>query len=95
MEIYDEQNPPRSGVGKKIFNGLKKAGFEVVDLHYNPNNWGQSKEDGWGTWACRIRGNLITGEYFCGLTNAGEIYIEGTTAPFGVVILESIQVEDV
>lgn len=85
MKTYSDDNPPKSGNAKKIYNALKANGWIVKDLHYNPNCWGQSSgSNGWGTWACEIWGAeypsesrhiLYETEFFCGVKD-GEVYLQ-------------------
>ena len=56
---YNELDPPKKGNGKKIWDAFKKAGFEVLDLHYKPNFWYTTFPDKRGTWACRIRNEYM------------------------------------
>ena len=54
FQTYSDDNPPKRGNAKILFDAFKQAGLKVSDLHYNPNNWGRQKEDGYGTWACAV-----------------------------------------
>ena len=75
MNCYTEL--PRRGNARKIWLALTELG--IVELHYNPNLWGKGKQDGWGTWACSIRGREIG--MFCGIQN-GRVYVEQMAAPY-------------
>jgi hypothetical protein len=46
-KIYEEE--PKRGNAKKIWDTLKQEG--LIELHYNPNNFGRNKIDGWGVWS--------------------------------------------
>jgi hypothetical protein len=59
MNDYSDSNPPKGGTALKIYKVLKKVGYTVRDLHYNPNFWGMLPEDGWGHWACELRDGTI------------------------------------
>ncbi len=87
MNTYSDTNPPKSGTAKKIYASMKKRGMKVRDLHYNPNNWGQNRDRGWGTWACEVVADGERFEGFCGLNN-GRIYLEMNRAPYKHYILE-------
>jgi hypothetical protein len=87
MKDYSDDNPPKKGNGRKIYNALKRNGFNVSDLHYNANCWGQAPENGWGTWACAIQGRGLSGEFFCGVSD-GAVYIQRLTAPYTSFILD-------
>jgi hypothetical protein len=86
MNTYSDTNPPKHGNGKKIYAALKRAGFGVLDLHYNPNLWGRAPEDGWGTWACTLSKSYVF-ECFCGIKD-NSVYIQGHTAPYETLFLE-------
>lgn len=99
MNTYSDKNPPKSGTGKKIYSQLKDAGFDVFDLHYNENNWGNNREGGWGSWVAVISmtgskvDDLFTGAFFTGLTeDTGKAYLENTTAPYGTILVEEIKI---
>lgn len=86
MNQYSDTNRPRRGTARKIYAELVRAGYQVCDLHYNPNLWGRAGEDGWGTWACELwNGQKL--ECWCGITVGGDVYLQGTTAPYNVVRL--------
>ena len=51
-------------------------GLHPKRLWYNPNNWGQCPEDGWGTWA--FTGDI---ECWCGEDKQG-VYVQSSQAPF-------------
>lgn len=57
--------------------------LELLELHYNPNNWGNSKHDGWGTWACHFRIDGTYSEQWCGWRDGA--YLMKSSAPFSVV----------
>lgn len=78
MNIYTPGYPPKKGNARKIWKALDSAGLMPLELHYNPNLWGRSKVDGWGTWACTLN---IGGEFFCGIRN-GTVYLESLRAPY-------------
>jgi len=55
MNLYSDENPPKKKMGKKIYQALKEAGYEVEDLHHNPNCWGhRTAIAAWGQWAGTI-----------------------------------------
>lgn len=85
FKSYSDAKPPTRGTGKKIYQALKKSGYVVHDLHYNPNNFGRRAERGWGTWACAISGMGYRKEYLCGWDDEVGAYLQGCAAPFNVV----------
>ena len=87
MNTYSDENSPKSGTGKVIYDAFKRRGWEVKYLRYNPNCFGNTSA-GWGTWACEIWGtpyeselSLHDGVFFCGVKN-GDIYLQNGGAPF-------------
>lgn len=91
FKTYSDQNPPVRGTAKKIYRALKSKGFQIWDLHYNPNCWMRRLEDGWATWACEI--TAPDGEVFecwCGWDDERGAYLQGNTAPFAVVFLHKM-----
>ena len=83
FKVYSDKNPPKSGTAKKIYAALKKRGFKVWDLHYNPNLWGRGAIDGWGTWACSVSDEHDSFESWCGWDEKLGAYLQGNSAPFG------------
>ena len=83
FKLYNDNNPPKQGTAKKIYDAFKASGFRVWDLHYNPNLWGRGKIAGWGTWACHISDKHDSIECWCGWNSEKQrAYILGTTAPY-------------
>lgn len=88
MNTYSDNNPPKSGTAKKIYDVFKKNGWKVVDLHYNENCWGR-KNHGEGSWVCNVWGipdswgwgATRRTEYLCGIVN-GNVYLQQASAPF-------------
>ncbi len=93
MNTYSDGNRPRGGNALKIWLALKVAGYEIQDLHYNPNLWGRGMLDGWGTWACQLT-HAAPGRYtyvdplgcFCGIQD-GKVYLQGMSGQYQVVFL--------
>jgi hypothetical protein len=91
VNSYTPANPPGGGSGKKIWDYAVAHGVPIVELHYNPNNWGQSRESGWGTWACQFapgtEANRITPHgAWCGwLAEEGRAYVQGMTGGYRMV----------
>ena len=67
---------PKSGRARRIWDALVRMGFEPASLWYNANNWGQSPESGWGTWA--FSGRI---ESWCGEDQHG-VYVQRSSGPF-------------
>ena len=91
---YSTDNPPKRGTAKKIYQAFIECGFTVHNLHYNANCWMHNLNDGWATWACGI--SDATGwwiECFCGWDNERGAYLQGSSAPFHVIWLQSPQQE--
>ena len=89
MKSYTPSTPPEKGTALKIWNGLSAIpGIEITELHYNPNNWGQSACDGWGTWACHILLNGVYEEMWCGWKNGA--YLMKSSAPFSVIFADDL-----
>lgn len=87
---YNDDNPPSGGNAAKIYRVFKLHGLKVHDLHYNANCWMKNMHDGWATWACVISGNeLGYSEFWCGISNSGDVYIQSSSAPFNVVWLKA------
>ena len=82
MNYYSDLKLPTRGTSKKIFDALKSAGYSIDDLHYNANLWGHAREDGWGTWVCRIS----EGTFFCGVKN-GRTYLQAMQAPYNCIYI--------
>jgi len=77
MNFYTEDNPPKRGKAKKIWEALWDNDFEPRELHYNANCWGRGKDLGWGTWAC----GTILGGLWCGISQ-GQVYVQQMSAPY-------------
>lgn len=93
MNTYTDNNVPKGGNAKKIFDALNRNGFTVIDLHYNPNCWGNSTGDGWGTWSCRIRSDKSPRDWgdigiHCGLLDDGRAYLQTIDGQPRTFILE-------
>ena len=75
---YTHDNPPKIGNAKKIWDVLCNN-YKVVELHYNPNCWGNGKENGWNTWACTIE------DYnpwkWCGIKD-GHVYLQSMVGSY-------------
>jgi len=85
---YSDENPPKRGTAKKIYQALKARGFRVWYLQYNANCWMRRLEDGWATWSCGISDeDGLDLESWCGWTENGGAYLQGTSAPFAVIWL--------
>lgn len=52
MNSYTQNNPPKNGTARKIWAYIHRGNLRIAELHYNPNNYGNGREAGWGTWAC-------------------------------------------
>lgn len=85
---------PARGTGRHIWDALVANNLAVLELHYNPNCWGQCPEDGWGTWVCTLAGlgDELSDERdswwrFCGV-HEGRAYIQQPVAPYSVAWLE-------
>lgn len=87
FKTYSDANPPQRGTAAKIYEALKARGYQVEDLHYNPNNWMKSLEQGWATWACSIYDEHEHFECWCGWDEERGAYLQGNGAPFAVVWL--------
>ena len=76
MKQYTIEQPPKikNTNAYKIWTALSP---EIWELHYNANNYGNSKENGWGTWACHYEDDM----YFCGIDSSG-VYLQQMNAPF-------------
>lgn len=85
---YTTNNPPRRGKPLKIWTTLTNAGFEVLELHYNPNCWmrGLENENGWATWACALRNQGRYEEYWCGFNEHG-VYLQLMAAPYTAILV--------
>lgn len=83
MNTYNDNNPPKSGNAKKIYDAIKAMpnSPEILDLHYNPNCWGNAPERGWGTWAVTFNWGPRHDGFWCGIDDRG-VYLEGTRAPY-------------
>lgn len=81
---YSDENPPKYGTSKKIYDAFKTRNWIVHELHYNANCWGRGQLGGWGTWACSITDDDGFIECWCGWYD-GRAYLQGCTAPFWVV----------
>lgn len=98
MNTYSDKNPPKVGTAKKIFTDLKKRGFTINDLHYNPNLWGLAKENGWGTWATEL---VFHGKRFGCFTGYAKIqekelvYLEQAIAPYSICIPSQISDDEI
>lgn len=91
FKTYSDQNPPKRGTAKKIYDALKSKGFRIGYLRYNPNCWMRQVEDGWATWSCEIiapDGEVF--ECWCGWDNDCGAYLQGNSAPFAVVFLSNL-----
>ena len=82
LHEYNDADPPRRGTATKIYTALKAAGFAVDGLRYNPNLWGRAAEDGWGTWACEVRGPMNFAGW-CGTDRVG-VFLRMSRAPYAV-----------
>lgn len=82
FKSYSDENPPRRGNAKKIYQAMKAQGFKVWDLHYNPNCWGRGAILGWGTWACHVSDGEESLECWCGWDDERGAYLQGSGAPF-------------
>jgi len=95
MNTYSDNNPPKSGNAKKIYTAFKEKGWDVADLHYNPNCWGKASENGWGTWACKVygtglyAGDSVSAMFFCGIQN-NRVYIQRLNAPYTAWYVDDI-----
>lgn len=76
MNKYTHKNLPKSGTAKRIWDVI---GEELQELHYNANNYGRGKVNGWGTWACTFKDGYMA---WCGADDKG-VYIEQMRAPYG------------
>jgi len=63
MNSYTPDSPPKGGTAKKLWHVLHDAGFEVGELHYNPNCWGH--DGGWGGWAFTEKGKEAGAGFHC------------------------------
>ncbi len=91
MNSYTPKNPPKRGTALKIWRELSEAGIEMLELHYNPNCFGNAKHDGWGTWACHIRIDDTYLEQWCGWNNGA--YLMKSSLPFSVIFANTIKRE--
>lgn len=82
--------PKRKGTARTIWDGFKKAGFQIHELHYNPNCWGAAKNLGWGTWA--FSQSVTDDGFFCGVRD-GRVYIQGISAPFVTLWCDTLSPE--
>ncbi len=84
MNSYTPDCPPKGGTALKIWSSLSSAGIVVEELHYNPNCWGNARNDGWGTWACTT---VQTAETWCGWSARHNCaYLQGMSAPYAAVL---------
>lgn len=81
---YSDDNPPKRGTAKKIYQALKTCGYTVQYLQYNANCWMRQLEDGWATWSCGISDKEASLECWCGYNAGGGAYLQGPSAPFAV-----------
>ncbi len=88
MKEYNESNPPQRGTALRIWRALKRSGWTVSGLRYNPNLWGRGGVKGWGTWACEIWNERHRFDCWCGVDSQGIVYLEGPTAPYARVRVE-------
>jgi hypothetical protein len=89
MNLYSDQNPPTGGNGKRIFYALKKSGYRVADLHYNPNCFGN--EGGWGMWAGSVGSDGDLADCFIVLVEKNKtVVLLATEAPYRVKAVLSI-----
>lgn len=91
LNTYTPENPPKRGTARRLWNALCSAGFHIEELHYNPNCWGH-RSDGWGTWAFSgysSKVNIDKEGALCGI-HEGRAYIQGLSAPYSVVFLDSL-----
>jgi len=89
MNNYTPENPPKRGTALKIWCELSAIpGLEMLELHYNPNCWGNTPTDGWGTWACHIRIDDTYMEQWCGWDNGA--YLMKSSLPFSVFYAKEI-----
>jgi len=89
FKSYTQENPPRRGKALKIWRELSTIPkFEMLELHYNPNCFGNAKNDGWGTWACHFRFEGDYSEQWCGWDNGA--YLMGNVLPFRVVFAKTM-----
>jgi len=93
MNHYSDDNPPKRGNAKIIYDAFKRQeGWLVKDLHYNHNCWGAaSGMNGWGTWACEIWATELSypGDlpwFFCGVKD-GLVYVQRLEAPFDALFV--------
>jgi hypothetical protein len=94
MNDYSDDNRPKNGNAKKIYNKFKEMGWEICDLHYNPNNWGNSQSQGYGTWTCELFMDKEKFVGFCGVDNNEKIYIQSNRSPFTTAIVEKGKIND-
>jgi hypothetical protein len=100
MNDYSDSNPPKRGTARKIYKVLKNAGYYVYDLHYNPNNWGNNPDQGYGHWACILH-NCSNPDYpspftgWCGFARTwvtrqfvDQVILVQNRAPYSRVILD-------
>ena len=88
MNSYTPQNPPRRGNARKIWKSLSLIpGLELIELHYNPNNFERSYVDGWAIWACALMLDGSYHEFWCGLLTDGRAYLLKCVPPYSVVMI--------
>jgi hypothetical protein len=84
MNFYSATNLPKRGTARRIWRAFEAAGFQVAELHYNPNLWGRGGVDGWGTWACEVCSpDRVWFETWCFIQN-GTLYLQGNAAPYAI-----------
>jgi hypothetical protein len=99
MNYYTQEEPPKHGSARKIWQALTRAGFSIHELHYNPNLWGQGKELGWGTWAFQADSvpqgfpfEFINIGAYAGIIDK-RVYVQSLSAPFAMLFLDELKEE--
>lgn len=84
MNRYTPANPPKKGNARSIWSAIESVGFQIIELHYNPNLWGRGKVQGYGTWAVTMQHDR-EGKW-AGVDKRG-VYLETMEAPYNRVYL--------